>query len=294
MTTRCRSVPTPSWTAGELGVTSFPFVAPAGPLAFAHRGGAACWPENTLSAFRGALAVGCNYLETDLRTSRDGHIVVFHDEWLERTTNGRGRVSEHTLAELKQLDAGYHFSPDGQGFPARGQGVTIPTFEELVELSSEARFNVEIKQAEPPLVEALWSFIERRGLHERVLVAAEYDPLVQAFRRVSHGRVATSAGRDECLKFWLASRLGAERWLDIGYQALQIPVSVKRLRFLTPRLLGAAHRRGLHVHVWTINDSDEMHALVAMGVDGIMSDYPARLVEAVSRPRVVDQNTSSV
>jgi glycerophosphoryl diester phosphodiesterase len=272
---------------------SFRFVVPGGPLAFAHRGGAACWPENTLEAFRGALAAGCTYLETDLRTSRDGHIMVFHDERLERTTNGQGRLCDHTLAELKQLDAGYHFSSDdGRSFPARGRGVTIPTFDELVELSSEARFNVEIKQAEPPLVGALWSFIERRGLHERLLVAAEHDLLVQEFRRVSHGRVATSAGRNECLKFWLASRLGAERWLEIDYQALQIPVSLGRMRVLTPALLRAAHRRGVHVHVWTINDSDEMRALVAMGVDGIMSDYPARLVETVSRPLATDPSAS--
>jgi glycerophosphoryl diester phosphodiesterase len=273
-------------------VASFPFVAPAGPLAFAHRGGSACWPENTLEAFRGALAAGCTYLETDLRTSRDGQLVVFHDERLERTTNGHGRVCDHTLAELELLDAGYHFSPDGRSFPARGQGVRIPTFEALVELSSAARFNVEIKQAEPPLVDLLWAFVERRGLHERLLVAAEQDLLVQAFRRVSQGRVATSAGRNECLKFWLASRLGAERWLTIDYQALQIPVSYGRLRLLTPRLLGAAHRRGVHVHVWTINDTEQMRALVAMGVDGIMSDYPARVVEAVSRPLVTDPSVA--
>jgi glycerophosphoryl diester phosphodiesterase len=272
------------------GGFGFELVVPGGPLAFAHRGGSACWPENTLEAFRGALAAGCRYLETDLRTTRDGHIVICHDEQLERTTDGRGKVHEHTLAELKRLDAGYRFSPDGHSFPARGQGVQIPTLEELVVLSDEARFNVEIKQAEPAMIDALWSFIERRGLHGRVLVAAEQDLLVQAFRRVSHGRVATSAGRNECLKFWLASRLGAERWLSIDYQALQIPVSFSGLRVLTPRLLKAAHRRGVHVHVWTINDSDEMRALVAMGVDGIMSDYPARLVEAVSRPLVTDPN----
>jgi glycerophosphoryl diester phosphodiesterase len=269
-------------SAKSSGASGFAFVVPGGPLAFAHRGGGACWPENTLEAFRGALAAGCTYLETDLRTSRDGHIVICHDEQLERTTDGRGRVQDHTLAELKRLDAGYHFSPDGRTFPARGQGVQIPTFEELVALPGDARFNIEIKQADPPMIDALWSFIERRGLHERVLVAAEQDPLVQAFRRASHGRVATSAGRNECLKFWLASRLGAERWLTIDYQALQIPVFFAGLRVLTPRLLAAAHRHNVHVHVWTINDAEEMRELVAMGVDGIFSDYPARLVEAVS------------
>lgn len=265
-----------------MSARAFEFFASDGPLAFAHRGGAGEGPENTLPTFEAALARGIRYLETDLRTSRDGHIVVFHDERLERTTNGHGLVSEHTLAELKRLDAGHWFSPDGVHFPARGQGITIPTFEELVALSDDARFNVEIKQAEPPMIEALWRMLSERGWVDRVLVAAERDALVQAFRRVSGGRVATSAGRDECLRFWLASRLGSERWTRPSYQALQIPVRVKGFRFLTPRLIEAAHRKGLHVHVWTIDEPSAMRELLALGVDGIMTDHPTRLLAAVS------------
>jgi glycerophosphoryl diester phosphodiesterase len=261
--------------------SAYAFFQNAGPLAFAHRGGAACWPENTLESFRGALAAGCRYLETDLRTSKDGAIVLFHDENLERTTNGYGKVADHTLAELKRLDAGYRFSPDGVSFPARGRGLEIPTFAELVAVATEARFNVEIKQRQPKMVRAVWDFIQAHSLVERVLVAAEQDVLVREFRRVSGGRVATSAGHDECLRFWLASRLGLARWLRPSYQALQIPEYAGRWQLVTPGLLAAARRLGIEVHVWTINESEDMRRLLRLGVGGLMSDYPERLVAAV-------------
>ena len=124
------------------------------PLAFAHRGGSLLWPENTLLAFEGALKAGCRYLETDLHTTRDGVIMVFHDPKLDRTTNGTGLLKRLSLRELKRLDAGYHFTLDGKTFPYRGKGLTIPTFEELLELDAGARFNVEIKQSDPPMVGA--------------------------------------------------------------------------------------------------------------------------------------------
>lgn len=252
------------------------------PLTFAHRGGAGLWPENTLDAFRAALELGCSHLETDLRVTLDGHIVLCHDERLERTTNGSGEVSAHTLSELQRLDAGYRFSPDGSSFPARGRGMRIPTLAELVDAAPHARFNVELKErGRPDLPRALWAFIEEQRLHDRIVVAAEKYPLIRDFRRHSQGSVATSASRRECLRFWLYSRLGVEGGLDIRYQALQIPGEVRDFRFLTPRLLAAARRLGIAVHVWTIDDPEEMHRLLDAGVDGLMSDYPDRLLAVV-------------
>jgi glycerophosphoryl diester phosphodiesterase len=252
------------------------------PLTFAHRGGAGLWPENTLEAFRGAVAVGSTHLETDLRMTRDGEIVVMHDARLERTTNGSGEVSAHTLAELKRLDAGHHFSPDGKAFPYRGRGVTIPTFAELVAAAPSVRFNVEIKERGPfDLPRALVEFIDRHGLAERIVVAAERHQLVRDFRRLSAGRVPTSASRRECLQFWFASRLRLTAALRPAYQALQIPVRAGNVTILTPRLLDAAHRAKLAVHVWTIDDPIEMQALLDLGVDGLMSDYPDRLQSVV-------------
>ena len=236
------------------------------------------WPENTLEAFRHAVELGCSHIETDLRMTRDGEIVVMHDARLERTTNGTGEVSALTLAELEKLDAGYRFSPDGVSFPWRGRGLTVPTFAELCAAAPAVRFNVEIKERSPhDLPRALNAFIERHGLAERIVVAAERHELVRDFRRLSGGRVATSASRRECLMFWFASRLGVSGFLPLPYQALQIPVRVGKATVLTPQLLDAAHREGVQVHVWTIDDTAEMHRLLDLGVDGLMSDYPDRL-----------------
>jgi glycerophosphoryl diester phosphodiesterase len=252
------------------------------PLTFAHRGGAGLWPENTLEAFRGAIELGCTHVETDVRMTRDGEIVVFHDEALERTTNGTGRVAAHTLSQLRRLDAGYRFSPDGKTFPRRGQGVVIPTLAELVALSDRVRFNVEIKERGPfDLPRALLRFIERHGIGERIVVAAERHELMRDFRRHSQGRIATSASRRECQQFWLASRMRLTGLLRLPYQALQIPVTAGNLTIVTPQLLDAAHREGLGVHVWTIDEPAEMLRLLDLGVDGLMSDYPDRLRQVV-------------
>jgi glycerophosphoryl diester phosphodiesterase len=254
-----------------------------GPLTFAHRGGAGLWPENTLQAFQGAIALGCSHLETDLRLARGGEIVLMHDAELERTTNGTGRVGDYTVPELKRLDAGYRFSPDGASYPFRGKGHVIPTFAELVASAPKVSFNVEIKEhGEADLPRALWEFIQRHNLGDRIIVAAEQHALVAEFRRLSGARVATSASRRECLEFWIASRLGLVGMLNVRYQALQIPVTAGRWRLLTPRLLAAAQRAGVAVHVWTIDDRAEMHRLLDLGVDGLMTDYPDRLMDVVT------------
>jgi glycerophosphoryl diester phosphodiesterase len=256
----------------------FPALAEPLPLTFAHRGGAGLWPENTLEAFRGALELGCSHLETDLRMTRDGEIVVMHDARVDRTTDGTGDVAAHTLAQLKRLDAGYRFSPDGTSFPFRGRGLTVPTFAELCAATPAARYNVEIKERSSfDLPRALVAFIERHALSERIVVAAEHHELVRDFRRLSGRRIATSASRRECLKFWFASRLGLTAFLRLPYQALQIPVRVGKATLVTPGLLDAAHREGLAVHVWTIDDPVEMTRLLDLGVDGLMSDHPDRL-----------------
>ena len=252
---------------------------PRGLACFAHRGGAAHWPENTLEAFRGGLAAGCPWIETDVHMTRDGHIVCFHDHDLRRTTNAEGPIWDRTLAELRELDAGYRFTRDGLAFPFRGQGVRIPTLEEVLELDPAARVNLEIKQAEPPMVEALWQRIRELGVEDRVLVASEDHRLVQAFRRVAGGAVATSAGKLEIFAFWLGSRAGLSRWLPIDYDALQVPVRFAGLEVVNAAFVEAAHQNGLQVHVWTIDDVEQMRWLIELGVDGIMTDEPARLAE---------------
>ena len=256
-----------------------PYLCGRRPLAFAHRGGAALFPENTLLAFEGARRLGCRYIETDVHLSRDGVVVVMHDARLERTTNGRGWVREHTFAELRKLDAGYRFSPNGWSFPWRGQGLRIPSFEEVATSLPHVCFNVELKQANPPMVRPFLELIARLDLYDRVLVAAEDDDIAQAFRRLSRGRMATSAARNEVLRFWIAARAGATRLLRIPYEALQVPPRFGALTVIDKRFVEAAHESGLHVHAWTIDEPSEMRRLLALGADGLMSDRPDLLVE---------------
>ena len=263
-------------------VSQRPFLQGTWPLAFAHRGGSLLWPENTMAAFRGAVEMGYRYLETDLHATRDGALALIHDDTLERTTDGRGPVWEHTLAELKRFDAGYHFSPDGgRTYPYRGQDVTVPTLEEALEAFPEVRINVEIKQEQPPAVGAVAEFIERRGCQERLLVASFRDRVVKEFRRRSGGRVATSAAQREAFRFWLASRLRLERFLRVPYDALQVPARYGALTIVDRRFVEAAHNRGLQVHVWTVDEPAEMRRLLELGVDGLMSDRPDLLLEVV-------------
>ncbi len=252
------------------------------PLAFAHRGGAALWPENTLEAFRGALGEGFTYLETDLHTTRDGVIVVHHDPTLDRTTDGTGLLKERTFAELRTLDAGYRFTTDSRTYPFRGKGLQIPSFEEAVELGKNVCFNVEIKQRDPSMTQALWRFISERDLHDRILVNAEQDPIIKEFRRVSGGRVATGASRREATLFWVSVQARLSRFVPTSFDALQVPVFSGRLHVVDEKFVLAAHRRGIHVHVWTVDEEAEMRVLLSLGVDGLMTDRPDRLRTVVA------------
>ncbi len=254
------------------------------PLAFAHRGGSLLWPENTMPAFRSAVEMGYEYLETDVHATRDGVIVTIHDGTLERTTDGSGPVLAHTLAELKRFDAGYRFSPDGgETYPFRGQGVTVPTLAEVVEAFPAVRLNVEIKQREPPLVDAVIAFIDEHRLHDRILVASFSDEPIAAFRERAGGRVATSAALGEARRFWLASRVGLAGLVRAPYDALQVSPGYGRVTVVDRRFVRAAHRRGLQVHVWTVDEPEEMRRLLALGVDGLMSDRPDVLLQVLGR-----------
>jgi len=262
-----------------------PFLEGAHPLAFAHRGGGKLWPENTIVAFQGAVQMGCRYLETDLRTTRDGVMVTIHDETVDRVSDGSGPVSALTLAELKRLDAGYHFSPDGgQTFPFRGKEVTVPTLAEVMQAFPDICLNLDMKQKEPSLVEALATFIEELDAHDRILAGCFYDRMLKEFRQRTGGRVATSAASWEARLFWLASRLGLTRFLRLAYDALHVPARQGPLSVVDRRFVQAAHRLGIAVHVWTVDESEEMHRLLNLGVDGLMSDRPDLLL-AVLRLR---------
>lgn len=246
------------------------------PLRFAHRGSRILWPENTMVAFQGAVDLGYRYIETDVRMSQDRQVVVFHDRDLERLTNGRGRVVDHTLEELRDLDAGYNFDATA-GFPHRGSGLAIPTLEEVLTTWPDVHFNVDLKASGTE--SAVADLVAKLDRHDSVLIASFVDRRVAKFRRITGGRVATSAGPAAAAAVWAASRLGRSRRL--APVAYQVPFDSRALR-LDHRFVAAAHAVGAQVHAWTVNDAGDMKRLLAMGVDGIVTDRPDVLNDVVA------------
>jgi glycerophosphoryl diester phosphodiesterase len=258
-----------------------PYFGDGGRLLFAHRGGAKRFPENTLFAFRRAYELGFRWIETDVHLTHDGVIVVHHDPTLERTTNGRGKIADHTLAELRALDAGYRFTRDGRTYPCRGQGIGIPTLEEALGMAPDLRLNLEMKGDDPRLPGRLHDLLEGERARDRVLVASANDAMTIRFRELAGDAYATSPGVRGILGFWSAVRARADRLLRFPFDALQVPARQGPLTVVEPRFVEAAHRHRLKVHVWTIDDPNEMRRLARLDVDGVMSDRPETLMETL-------------
>jgi glycerophosphoryl diester phosphodiesterase len=223
-------------------------------------------------------------LELDVHGTHDGAVVVFHDPTLERTTNGSGPLQDLALDALQRLDAGYHFSHDGAYFPYRGQGVRISTLQEVLRAFPDQRLNIEIKQATPPLVDAVLDLFRETNAWDRCLLAAEHDDIMLAIRAAVGHRVATSMSTADVVDFMNRFAQGDWGGYAPAARALQIPVSFEGLDLITADTVAAAHRLGLEIHAWTINDPTEMKRLVALGVDGIISDLPGLALSVLRAP----------
>jgi len=260
-----------------------PYFAPPRPRVFGHRGAGGVAPENTLPSFALAAALGAGYLELDVYPTADGEIAVMHDPLLERTTDGSGPVSAHTWAQLAALDAGYHFTHDGHTFPYRGQGVRVPSLADVLREFPAHRLNVEIKEGGAPVVDAVLDVLRRADGLDRVLLAAEHDDIMRCIRAAVGDRVATSMCVGEVVDF--VGRLHGDDWegYEPAGQALQIPPAHAGIELVTSASVAAAHRLGLEVHVWTINDAAEIERLLDLAVDGVMSDLPGLVAAAVRR-----------
>ncbi|HZI18705.1 MAG TPA: glycerophosphodiester phosphodiesterase [Pyrinomonadaceae bacterium] len=273
-----------AWSEGE-PVASHPFFAAEGARTqvIAHRGGSGLRPENTLAAFEHALALGSDIIELDVRATADGELVVMHDATVARTTDGAGAVSALTLAEIKRLDAGYRFTADGgRSFPFRGRGVAVPTLEEVLTSFPEARMVIEPKDEAGGAAAKLCEALRGRGAGGRVIVGSFRESNLEEFRRACP-EVATSASTTEALRFLAAQKAGVAESLSPRVQALQVPVYFGGMRVLTRDFVERARGLNLKVHAWTVNDPEEMRRLVEAGVDGIMTDYPDRLLELTER-----------
>lgn len=254
--------------------TMLPPLAAERPLLFAHRGGSALAPENTLAAFQNAANIGVDVLEMDVRLTADGELVVFHDETLERTTNGSGLVRDKTLAELRQLDAGYWYSPDSGGaYPFRGQGVGISTIGEIFAAFPHHIINIDIKDESPVAVAKLAEEIQTAGAADRTIVASFSDKNLKQFRSLAPG-IATAAGPGETRTFFVLSSLGLWRFHRPLGDMFQVPTQSGRFHLDTPRFIETAARNNQEVSYWTIDDPAEVQRLLELGADGIMTDRP--------------------
>lgn len=252
-----------------------------GPLLMAHRGGSLERPEATLEAFDHAVsaAVRSDVLELDVHLSSDGHVMVHHDDEVDRTTNGTGRVTSHTRAALEALDAGYRWSPpDSDGvFPWRGQGLVIPAFDVVLARYPEVRINIDIKESDRALMDATIELIEKHNAMERVCLATEHMDV---------GRWLRERVPDACRGFPAGAVLELMMTLmqggtpdEIAYDVLQIPVSWEGMPVITPENMARFHGVGVPVHAWTIDEEEEMRSLIGMGIDGIITDRPSLLRE---------------
>ncbi|WP_029135821.1 glycerophosphodiester phosphodiesterase [Nakamurella lactea] len=231
------------------------------PRAILHRGwhiGDLAGLENTLRSFQRGVDEGYRYLETDVHATSDGVLVAFHDSTLDRVTDGSGRVSDLTWDQLSTVRIGGR--------------EPIPRFADVLEALPHANFNVDPKTdaAVGPLIDA----IAAAGAVDRICVGSFSGRRLATIRQAIGPELATSLAPGEVLGLTRGAMMTRTKVATIGAQAAQVPVRYGRLRIVTPRFIRAAHENGLEVHVWVVDEAAEMHRLLDLGVDGLMTDRP--------------------
>jgi glycerophosphoryl diester phosphodiesterase len=233
------------------------------PLAFAHRGGAGDWPENTMPAFEAAVALGYRHLETDVHVTSDGVLLAFHDESLDRVTDRAGLIRDQTWSEVRRARVGGR--------------EPIVVFEDLLSAWPDVCFNVDPKH--DGAVDALAAAIGKAHAVDRVCIGSFSDRRIARLRGLLGSRLCTSMGPAAAARLRAASfGLPAGRFRS---PCVQVPPRRGTRDLVDERFVGAAHQRGLQVHVWTIDEPEEMNRLLDLGVDGIMTDRPAVLKDTL-------------
>lgn len=240
-------------------MAAHPFLDWPGPIAFAHRGGTSDHPENTLPAFQHAVDLGYTFLETDVHATSDGVLVAFHDAELDRVTDRSGAIADLPWSEVSRARI------DGRE--------PIPLFEDLMEAFPDARVNIDCKA--DTAVEPLIASLRRLDCLDRVLVGSFSDARLRRLRSEFRDLLCTSFGPMQIT----ALRIGG--FVPWGGQVAQVPVRSGPITIVTRRVVDRAHRRNLHLHVWTIDDPAEMHRLLDLGVDGLMTDRPSVLKDVL-------------
>jgi len=251
------------------------------PLMLTHQGGELLAPCNTMAAFDRADEIGgSDFFDMDIHMTKDGHLVGIHDETVDRTTNGHGRVDSYTLEELQQLDAGYNFQDLAGNYSYRGKGVRIPTVEELFSKYADKYYlHFEIKDTYPKngpsqIEEKLWALIRKYHMEKRVIVASFEQEIMKRFNQLTGGQVVTGASRAEIKQFVLAHKLNLPALYRRKSHVLEIPPTRSGFNLKDRKLIEGAHRLGMEVYYWTIDDLAEMKELLELGADGLFTNRP--------------------
>lgn len=259
------------------------------PLVIAHQGGDGIRPGDTMAAFDNAVAIGADVLEMDAHITRDGQIVLMHDEKVDRTTNGSGLIEDLTLDQLMQLDAAYKWSNDnGKTFPYRGQGIQIPTLDELFQKYPQMRYVIEIKLTQNPIDKPLCDLIRKHSMQDKVVIASFHDEAMQRFRTTCP-EVATSASRGEVTRFVLLGKIFLSGLIAPKYESIQPPYDPKEslnIPIMTRRFIRESHAKNLAVEPWTVDDPALMKQYIQWGVDGIMTDRPDLMIGVLKEMRM--------
>jgi len=254
------------------------------PLVIAHQGGDGIWPGDTMFAFENAVEIGADVLEMDAHIAKDGQIVLMHDEEVDRTTDGTGLIEDLTLDQLKQLDAAYDWSNDGdKTFPYRGQGIQVPTLDELFAKFPQMRYVIEIKLTQNPIDKPLCDLIRQHNMQDKVMVASFHDEAMQNFRAACP-EVATSASRGEVTTFVLLGKVFLSGLVIPQYESIQPPYDPEEsmnIPIMTRRFIREAHAKNIAIEPWTVNDPELMRQYIKWGVDGIMTDRPDLMVDVL-------------
>ena len=256
-------------------------------LNIAHGGGLLIRPDHTLLAYDQALKDGADMLELDIHETRDNVIVVMHDETVDDTTNCTGFIKEKTFAELLECAAGYKWTQDGgETYPYRDMGLVVPSLEEVLERYPDTPVNIEIKQSEPSLVDNLVALVRQYEFEDK-MVGASFSDDILAELRAAAPEIATSLGVGESTDYWYKSLVPIDPEYDPAGEFLQLPVEYNIegtvVEVLHPGFVPRVEELDMYLHIWTVNDEDEMRWLIEVqGVHGIMTDNPPLLTKVIN------------
>lgn len=256
------------------------------PVILAHRGASALAPENTMAAFKMAESFGVDGFEIDIRLTSDEELIVFHDEFIDRTTDGAGKVADYSLDKLRTFDLGYHFTDLEGKNSYRGKNEKVVSLRELLEAFPEMYINIDMKDS-PETYEGslmpskLWRLIEAAGAEDRVGVTSFFDEQIDRFNLYAQNRVALGAGENEIRKAYTAFNSQFGHLYKPRADMFQIPLRSSVFNLVSPRFIAFLGNLNVPVHYWTIDDPELMRTLIGAGAKGIITNRPDLAAEAI-------------